>query len=203
MLGEDWPSPPTFQYLLLENPWPLLAVGLIAGVALFVVGGRQGRQKMQWAGLGALAAGVGVFALASAIETERERLEANTREVVDAFAHPFNAEQLERHVSEDVTLFNWPVGHLVPVAERSAEAARVTEYFVRRVLVEQDGPNHARTGVQVWGRIEHSRGENGFSAHAIFHWRRQPGGQWELYHVPDVWLNDESAESLVRRFARF
>ncbi|MEX2671826.1 MAG: hypothetical protein WD294_06915 [Phycisphaeraceae bacterium] len=198
MLGDDWPSPPAWQYLLVENPWPLGVIGVAAAVVLFVVGGRQGRGSLQLGALGALVAAIAVFTLAHLVETQREKLQFASREIVHAFADPFEPIRIERQIADDVTLFDTQVGHLMPVAEQAAEEARVTQYFIRDVRVDQDGPYHARTGVSVIGRMQHRVGETGFSIQAIFHWRKQPEGEWKLYRVRDLWFNGENAESLVR-----
>ena len=203
MLGDDWPNPPMWENLLLENPWPLGGVALAAGVALFVVGGRQGRGSLQLASLGCVALAGGIFALTHFVVTDRERLQQKSRDIVDAFAEPFDAELLQSRVTDDVTLFDWRVGHLVDVAERASGTARVTRYHVRPVRVEQDGPHHARTGISVIGRMRHRAGESAFNIQAIFHWRRTPEGQWRLYRVRRLWYNQGDAEQLVRQFVRF
>lgn len=203
MLGDDWPSPPTLQYLLLENPWPLIAVAAALAVGLYVVGGRQGRPRFQLASLGCLLAGTIVFALSYYVETEREQLQRYSRDVVEAFADPFDRELLASRISEDVTLFNQNVASLMPVAERAASRTPVTSYWVRRVLVEQDGPHHARTGIHVSGKARYADTEQVFSVQAIFHWRRQPGEDWELYAVPDVWVNQQPGDSVIRHLGGY
>lgn len=201
MLGDDWPSPPAYQYLVVENPYPLGGALVLLAVGLFIAGGRQERGVLQLASLGAALAAAGIFIAAHFVVTERERLQNNTRDIVNAFADPFQPDLLRSHITEDVRLFDSQVAHLMPVAEHASEQVEVEQYFIRRVLVEQDGPRHARTGVSVIGRMQHRMGSNGFTVQAIFHWRLNSDDQWKLYRVPDVSLNGRDARPIVERFA--
>lgn len=198
MLGDDWPSPPTFQYLFLENPWPLTALAGVLAVSLFIIAGRRGQTSFLYASLGALIFGVSVYGLASFVETDRETVRRKTAEIIEAFAaDPFDRQTIEDHVTDDVTMFNWSVGRFMPVAESAANSVEIDRYFVRHLLVEQDGPNHARTGVSVLGQLNYQGSRSSFSVQAIFHWRRRSDNEWQLYHVPDVEINGRDGEEVI------
>jgi hypothetical protein len=91
------------EHLFLESPWALAAFFvLVAGVLLRV--GRQRRGKL-FALLAAvaLALAVGVFVLARAVTTDRERLIEDTRALVDATA-PLDLAALDRLIDPAATV---------------------------------------------------------------------------------------------------
>ncbi|MEM8738160.1 MAG: hypothetical protein AAGG38_06740 [Planctomycetota bacterium] len=71
---------------LLENPWPVVVVLVGASAVLRVMGKRRGQRAGVGAAWGALGLGLGVYAAASAVETDREAILAGTRGFVDAAA---------------------------------------------------------------------------------------------------------------------
>lgn len=96
-------SPPVLQHLFLESPWALMAFFLIVAGVLFTVG-RQRRSK-PWVVLAAvaLALAVGVYALARAVTTDRERLILDTRGLIAATA-PLNHAELDRLIDPAATV---------------------------------------------------------------------------------------------------
>lgn len=109
--GMSLPDPPLWQYLLLEQPWPVM-IALGVGAAVLSVAARRRRLEGRRGGLGlrvaawaaAIAAG-GVYGVASSIVTEREQLLDQTRQVVAATQSPIDvAAVLERWLGEDAAL---------------------------------------------------------------------------------------------------
>lgn len=84
-------SPPMFEHLLLESPWAVMVVCVVAAAMLFSAGRRRKSRGIQAGGLAALALAVSVFMLAKGVTTARERLILDTEALVAATAPLDNA----------------------------------------------------------------------------------------------------------------
>ena len=84
-------SPPMFEHLLLESPWAVMVVCVVAAAMLFSAGRRRKNKGVQVGGLAALALAAGVYLLAQGVTTAREQLILNTEALVAATAPLDNA----------------------------------------------------------------------------------------------------------------
>lgn len=84
-------SPPMFEHLLLESPWAVMVVCVVAAAMLFSAGRRRKNKAVQAGGLVALALAVGVYLLAKGVTTDREQLILDTEALVAATAPLDNA----------------------------------------------------------------------------------------------------------------
>ncbi len=100
------PSPPILSRLLFEDPLILTAILIIASVAVFFLFNAQGKVKkaILWSGVGLLL-GIGVLILASAIETDREKIIAATTPLVRVTAAA-DTSRLEPLLDDQVRLTN-------------------------------------------------------------------------------------------------
>lgn len=74
----------TLTQMFLENPWPAVVALVGVSAVLRIIGKRQEQKRLVVAGWIALALGLGVFVLASAVNTDRETLIARTEAFVEA-----------------------------------------------------------------------------------------------------------------------
>jgi hypothetical protein len=185
------PDPPALAHYFLESPW-FAVVGLVLGGALaLIVLNRQGR-----AGLGAgmmlagfaLAAMVAVVALL--VETQRELLIRQTRELVARTAAADTAAlgpMLSDRVSFSSSL---PLGQALPVDKESlldsvrtnlGQSYRIAEHSTGGEQATIDGANTARTQLRVW--VELNRDQAITGAPIGSWWRidwRLEGDQWRV-----------------------
>ncbi|MFN0132083.1 MAG: hypothetical protein ACKVW3_06075 [Phycisphaerales bacterium] len=193
------PSAPAFERFVLIQPWPLVGVLALAGLAVaFAV---RSRWRVALAGLLGALAGM-VLAAGMMVTTDREKIAAATRALVDATARadigalaPMLAADV-RFVSE-LALPGVPgVGIgldrdqlLKQVADKLGREWTLKEHSVLEVQSTLDGPSAGRTQVRVrvvpeatgfpnasWWRID---------------WRREGDGTWRVIgirplHVPMV-----------------
>jgi 4-amino-4-deoxy-L-arabinose transferase-like glycosyltransferase len=70
--------------LLFDTPWWLLALLAVAGAALFISGNARLEKRLKLAGLGLVAAAVLLLALSRLVDTDREKVEKQTRQLMAA-----------------------------------------------------------------------------------------------------------------------
>lgn len=80
-----------FEHLLLESPWAVMVVCVVAAAMLFSAGRRRKNKGVQAGGLAALVLAAGVYLLARGVTTAREQLIVNTGALVAATAPLDNA----------------------------------------------------------------------------------------------------------------
>lgn len=177
------PGPPFIESLLFERPWiGIVALLLGAVVALFVLNAR-GKAKQGAAAAGAmLLAAAGLWGLAAAVQTDRERLIENTRELVDATALA-DIESLDRLLAPNARGFHRgaPRGMdrdavLAWVADQLGESGdyRLKDHGVIETQATLDGDRVGRTQVRVgvvpaawevpidsWWRVDWNRDDAG------------------------------------------
>jgi hypothetical protein len=193
------PSPPLLAHYLLENPWPVLAGLITAGIIAAVVLNRRGRLR---AGLRILAMAavlaLGVWILAASVTTEREVLRARTRELVETTVAVRTAE-LADMLTDRISVSS-PVGAPSPqgkdavlqaVEQTLTSAISIKEHTVGPVSAVVDGPNVARTQVRVWVRL---KGDAAFYDAPLGAWFRigwtrtrgsgnEPDGPWRVTSI--------------------
>ncbi len=188
------PRPPIVSHLLLESPLPLavalVAAGAIAAIALH----RRARTKHAGIVSGAclLIAGA-LLALASLVETPRERVVERTRLLVDAVARA-DLRALDDLLAPDclVTFDRAPNGWEKPetigwIADNLRGRYTVSRHEVTGVQA-QIGPQRglARTRPSVRVTPEVTGRPHGFVC--LITWREDPDGAWRALRVEPLWL---------------
>jgi hypothetical protein len=171
------PAPPLLAHSLLESPWPVLAGLLLGGAVAAYLLNRRGRLRDGVRVLiGAIVLAAAVWVLATSVTTEREALQARTRELVE-LAVNVRSSELESMLAERISV-NSPPGAPSPKGrEQVLEAVRQTltsviaikEHTTGPVSAVVEGPNVARTQVRVWVKL---KGEAAFYEGPIGAWFR-------------------------------
>ncbi|MFP4223848.1 MAG: DUF4440 domain-containing protein [Phycisphaeraceae bacterium] len=177
-------------YLLFEQPWPLIAVGLVLAFLVWIIAGRVARFGWRWASLALLALAVGVWVLAWVVDTPREQVRESTRTLIQATAAPAEVEQFFALLAPDMTL-RGPDGEvwydaqevrdtLAPVLRRY----EVDAQSIHGLQIEVQGEDAARALLQLRTEVD----AYGLSARTrwILTWRRGEDGAWRL--VDMQWL---------------
>lgn len=119
------PSAPFVQHLLLEQPGYVMAVLMVGAIVAYVAlkARGQGRRGVMIAA-GAVALAVSVYLISRVVETDRERVIANTADLVHATATG-DAGRVEALIFDSVRLINVSEGEM----DRGLILTRVREYF--------------------------------------------------------------------------
>lgn len=182
------PVPPLLERTLFEQPVPGAIVLLVAGAAAFIVLNRmnRGRQGLGAAALGLFLAGA-LFALASAVRTEREELQGLTESVIDRVIAADGSE-VDRRLADTVTLRllgrTSPMGKpeiLRHVTGRTLQRYGVREHAIRSVQAVIDGPGVARTQVRirVWTDLTGAP----VGSWWLLHWQRDTEQRWRIVGI--------------------
>lgn len=172
--------------LLFEDPFWLYGFLLLAGIVLVVRWYRtRERRHALWvlapAGLGVL-----VFALATLVVTDREKIQAATREIV-SHVQGRRAEAIAPYLDQEfrATFQGRGMDPAQAMAQLREALARggVGEVVIKESEVEVKGPEaHQRlfTLIELRGGL----GQGRLPVHWQIHWVRS-GGRWRIYEVAE------------------
>jgi hypothetical protein len=190
----DVPSPPVWQSLLLEQPWPLAVLLLVVGVVLRSVGRRTGRRGLRRAALVSVLLAAGVVALAYFVETGREAVRRHTLGLVDA-VEPLDADRVSALLADDVRVTG-PRGR---VLVDSGDVRRRLQSANRRYSVA----SHRVRDLDVW-----AAGDEGRAMLALYSqinetpaltrwglWWEKQDGAWRVTEIR--WLSYQGREPPV------
>lgn len=182
------PQPPLLERLLFENPWPLAALFIIAAVLAGAFLHRAGKDRNAGVAAVVLLVLAGAVVAASAlVTTERERLADLAKHTVDSVMAADDA-AVGAVLAPDVTLIL--LGHdtrmsrqgmLNIVASDVGRRYGVPEHRVQTVQASVDGPNVARTQMQVRAHVD--RLGRAVGSWWRLHWRRDSDGRWTITSV--------------------
>ncbi|MEX2218484.1 MAG: hypothetical protein WD749_06945 [Phycisphaerales bacterium] len=191
--------PPVLERLFLEQPLPLMAGLMVAGIVALVVLNRQGRPAAGTIVVGAAAMVAGaVWLLARVVETPREAMTAAVVALVDATAR-LDEPGMDRHMAPALRFYSsyGSPGPAVPEAgiDKSALIVlardKLREYPIREHAVQEvqavlDGPGVGRTQVRV--RVVAEVGPLTFphTSWWIVRWRREQDGVWRAHSIEPV-----------------
>jgi len=95
--------PPMLEHLLLESPWAVMGVLLIAAFVMALASRRKRSKAVALCALATLGLSAGVFVLAKAVVTDREQLIQNTHALIGATA-PLDPVELDRLIDPQATV---------------------------------------------------------------------------------------------------
>ena len=154
----ELPGPPITDTLLFESVWMGPVALVLVGLVVFAVMNSRGTGGKGLLILGAfLALAGGNAALSLAVQTDREAMRTNTRELVAAVAAS-DAASLRPLLHDQLWLRNIPTAPdsidregLIELVERSMRGvAAVDQHRVREVKATTDGPGVGRSLALVW-----------------------------------------------------
>lgn len=200
LLGGPPPAPlpagPVWERWLFEEPlWPGLALAMV-GVAAFVVLNQSGQARRGIVAAGVLlAAAAGIFAIAAAVTTDRERLRGATGSLVAAVAHA-DAAAVGEHLASDVRLRAPVLGRngmdrdqiLAFVSSEMTGLYKVENYRVLQTQATLDGPDMGRTHTHV--RVTPDRTGGFVFSWWRLDWRRDADGCWRVTHIEPLTVED-------------
>ncbi|MEZ6242583.1 MAG: hypothetical protein R3B57_06015 [Phycisphaerales bacterium] len=188
------PAPPAQGRYLFESPLVVLLALVIAALVALLIFNAQAKLK-----LGAIVAGaiallaVGVWALATAVVTPRERLIARAKEVIDATAaadvtrlRPMLAEQSRVRVGGGTIASNRE-SILTRVADFQGEYhVTIESHRVAEAQAAIDGPQSARTQL----RVKHSGPGLPSASWWLIEWRRESeDSPWVAEVIEPLWIS--------------
>lgn len=187
------PEPPAVESLLLEGG--LLLPAMLAGLGVILFFGLRGRGSGRSGGIALLAClvlAVGTWLVAQAVETEREILTRQTRELVDA-AVAIDTDRLAELLHDDLRAtaprFGADLDKSTLVAGDRLRgwierAYRVTDHGIEEVQASVDGANVGRTQVSVW--VDSAAVGRGGSWWKL-DWYKNPDGSWQVMRITPLW----------------
>lgn len=190
----DIPSPPLWQNLLFEQPWPLAMVLLVIAVVLRMAGRSRGSRPLRWSAVAAVAIGAGVVGLAFAVDTGREAVRRLTLDLVDATA-PLDAARVSQLLAEDVRVTGPGGGVVLAGDEVHARLKAIDDDFAIKA--------HRVRDVKAW-----AKGTEGLAGLALYtevsvtptltRWRlewEKTGGAWRVTEVRWLSLNGSTPQT--------
>lgn len=152
------PDPPLLEHHLLESPWAATLLLLIGAGVSWALSQRQQRPRpARFASMAFLLLAAGVFALASLVTTDRERVTRLTRDLVAAVAKA-DLPAVRATLAEDAMLyfFEQPGGlTLQGILDRlerdfvQGGMYQITDHSVLEVQATLDEPTRARVQTRV------------------------------------------------------
>lgn len=186
--------------LLFENPWPGVVALVAVSAVLRVAGKRQGNKGVLIASWVALLLGLGVYAAASWVNTDREVMIQRTEAWIQA-ASPVDRAALTALMAPNVPLLG-PQGDYLLDLDAPTIAQNLEQYRVEVVSYRDieawpaspgQGTSHLRVSHEVLGqRVLGTSWELG--------WRRNDAGDWRVVSIKWVrYGNEPPSDGLLRR----
>jgi len=190
------PEPSLHERLLFEMPLTsAIGIAVIAIITAIVLAGRSGARNATVTLVIGLAAGAGLYALGTAVQTRREALLDRTRELVDATARA-DLDRLEPLLTPNATIEVPQVPRVGTIdadvildpgyLESQLEQRQgVDTYGIRELQATIDGPNVARSQVAVWIL---PRTGNRTGTWWLIDWQQGPDGAWRARRIESLWI---------------
>ncbi len=188
----DFQEACVLTYLFLEQPWPLVIALLLVTVALTTVGRRQQRPIWRDVGWSMVAVAAVVLVVARQVETDREQLMRQTRELVQAAQSPMDVQSVDRLLADDVVLVGPDRGLWL---EREGILAKLRQIDRKRVVEGQsvgalnatvtdsgEGLSRLSLHTQLGGPYH----QPAIGTQWVLHWRQADDGHWRLHEIE--WL---------------
>jgi hypothetical protein len=186
-------SPPPLIHYTVENPWPVIAGLLLAGIIAAIVMQRRDQLKLGLLALAAAAALTAlIFVLALSITTEREVLAERTQQAA-TFTAAANITDLRELLTERAVVkafgpIPMPRGRdelLDVVSKYLGSTYKLKDVKIGPVRAVIDGPNLARTQVRVWAKLDGDQAMYNVPTGAWFRlgWTRDGTGPWRITDI--------------------
>jgi len=206
------PDPPVLQHALLENPIPPVILAVALGLAAYAVAARFNRRRagLMGAAIG-LALGGAVLALSVLVRTDRERVQARTRELVAAVATA-DTVALDTILADDARLY--PKGATMG-RDKDEIIAWVERYLAPGGLyaVESHSVREVQAEIRPNGKTARTRATvvitptDGSPTRflCMLAWEESSPGEWRLIEIDPLWLQGwgEISEAAMRTTPRW
>ena len=199
-------DPPVVEYLLLEQPWPL--VGGLVAAAVLMAAVAQRRRDRRWLGaaIGALVLAPGAYVLATMVNTDRERLVARSRALVGATVSPVDFEHVATFLDADVTLTgphgaHWLDADAIDRTLRRAEQRwGIEAQSIADLKAATTGRRQGRTALSLrttlGGRLDYGPIRSGW----VLQWRQDADGTWRVQRIACMQINNrEPRQEMLQR----
>jgi ketosteroid isomerase-like protein len=198
----ELPSPPFFEHLLLESPWPLISslLALAAGLVIIAFRRVSVRHLLSGAALAVVAAAVAL--LATFVTTDREKVKGLSMELVKATA-PLDAPKIKSLFEPDAAIVDADGSRFASIDEALARLMRYQSrattltHYVTSLNAQADDTDYARTVLTLISSSDISGNPTYARTQWLLTWHRDASGQ---YHVSDVrWISiDGKTASRIR-----
>lgn len=200
------PSGPLWERLLLEQPWPLVAILGFAGIVAWAMLSRvTPARRLGFAAIGPLL-GVAVWTLAYFVHTDRERMRETSLALIGAAARADTA-TLSTILADDFAFYPPSGGAglgkervLALVRSELGGAWKIEAWTALELQASLDA--HTPPGIQRGQTQAHVRATlEGFLTFSWwkFDWERGADGQWKLVSAES---SDPAADSWLGRYSR-
>lgn len=183
---EPLPESGGLAHSLFEDPWlPAIGIAILGLALLYTLRSRGKPRAGLLVGLGGLVIAAGIVILASAVETDRERLLIETRRLVEA-GFRADAPTTDALLAGDVSLTiltrdsKRAKAYLVEqIRSDIAKRAGVDGYDIRGVRATVDGPRTGRSQISVTAKGVHPT-----PTVWMLTWRQDSAtGQWRVWKI--------------------
>lgn len=193
---DQLPQPPVWQQLLLERPWGAVGVLVIAAfLAVVVMNRREQFRRGLMIGGAILGVAGAIFATATLVETDHEKVRGATVRLIDAAAtgdvagtEALLASDSKLHL-EGMGSFSLSREELLAGVEALDQQVGVSDHGILDRTAVIDGPNVARSRVVV--RVGLQGGGPTFSSWELT-WRLEADGAWRLARMECQSINGRS-----------
>lgn len=205
------PLPPPIERYLLESPWIVIGALVMAGIiALFIFNQRSKARLGLLALLIAFVLAAAVFVTSTLVTTERERLDARTRELITLTAkaelgalRPILSENVQVRLG-GVPFRSGRDAILSDVDRLLAKQYPISSIDISEVQCTIDGPNVARSQVHVRAKSSAAMYDAPAGSWWLIDWRRdldpsgQGTGEWRAGGINMLQLDFVSDPSQLR-----
>jgi hypothetical protein len=187
--------PPTLQYLLFEQPLPLVIALIAVAVVLRLLARRRPDRRLDRGALIAILAAIAVFVTAGAVTTDHERILQNTRQLVLATA-PLDLQTVDQYIEPHATL-SGPDGstwmHYQQIRQRLPSVLQrfaVTGQRLRQTAAELHSPTWAVSVAEVSTYLDEATGLPVRTVWALT-WQKDTDEQWRVNNVRWIEFQDQ------------
>lgn len=171
---------------VLEQPLPLSAILLLAGVALWYMLRGQGKEKdaLRVGALMVVLAAL-VFAAGTFIETEPEKLKARARELVAAVAKA-DSTRVGPMLADNAVAQPWGLSRSVTLSKMESHLGRsitIKEHKIHTLRAAVDGAATGRTQLRVHVVADGALYAGPIGSWWMLRWRKDPGGEWKVVEI--------------------
>jgi len=183
--------------LLFDTPYWLLGLLVLLGVGLFISGNSRQEARVRTAGLGVIALAVLLVLLSYFIDTDKEKVAKQTRELVTAVQKRDRA-TLDRLLHPRASMLWMTKPDIIDKAVWGADQYHLDNIGVSSIDTTQPNPTEIETQITVSTHVEFG----GYSGEAPSSWRltwQRTGSGWQLTDIKATKLPGVDLETLIGR----